>query len=345
MNHKWYSILLVCITLQIQCLGQSSTKPNRELVLNAPALDSLILKASESNSKSLFVYFNNKQIFGKYFDGDAKPQDAMSVTKSVSSLAIGKLITDGLLSSVDEPVYKFYPEWKQGLKEKITIRHLLNHTSGINNPDYTLGVYPFQDYIQLALTSDITGKTDSSFFYNNKAVNLIAGIVQKISGERMDKYLINKIFKPLGITSAYWQTDAYLYSAMNLNVIDSTLLEKGTPPVMAELFINGQDLLKIGVLVLNKGIWQGERIISEAYLNEAMTPSKMNAGCGLLWWLINDKTTGKPIVYHANGYLGNFILIFPSLKLVVVRTMTQERWKSDKDDFGSIYQLAGKLVK
>jgi len=71
----------------------------------------------------------------------------------------------------------------------------------------------------------------------------------------------------------------------------------------------------------------------------------MNTRCGHLWWLINDKTTGKPIVYHANGYLGKFMIIFPSLKLVVVRTMTQERWKSDMDDFVSIYQLAGKIIK
>lgn len=47
----------------------------------------------------------------------------------------------------------------------------------------------------------------------------------------------------------------------------------------------------------------------------------------------------------ANGYLGNFIIIIPSKNLVVVRTMTQERWKSDKDDFGSIYSWASKIVE
>ncbi len=325
----------------LYCQTNSVTR----LEINLNCLDSLIQQAKESNSKSLFVHFNGKLIYGEYFDKDSLPQDVMSVTKSVSSLAIGKLITDGLLASVDEPVYTFYPEWKQGLKEKITIRHLLNHTSGIDNPNYTLGVYPFPDYVQLALAADITGKTDTTFFYNNKAVNLLAGIVQKITGERMDRYIARTIFKPLGITNAFWQTDAYLYSSMNLNKVDSTLLNQGNPPVMAELFINGEDLLKIGILVLNKGAWEGKRVISEQYLNDAFAPSKINPNCGLLWWLVNDSKTKEPVLYHANGYLGNFIIVIPKLKLVVVRTMTQERWKTQKDDFGSIYSITSKLIK
>lgn len=336
------SLIAIHVLISLSFSQIDSLKRNK---LNETLLDSLILKAKESNSKSLFVYYNGKTIFGEYFDKDQSPQDAMSVTKSVSSLAIGKLITEGLLASVDEPVYKFYPEWKQGLKEKITIRHLLNHTSGINNPDYTLGIYPFPDYVQLALTADITGKPDSTFFYNNKAVNLLAGIVYKITGERMDKYIARTIFNPLGIKNAFWQTDAYLYSSMNLDKVDSSLLNKGNPPVMAELFINGEDLLKIGILMLQKGLWNGIRIISEAYIAEAVTPSKMNSNCGLLWWLINDAKTKKTVLYHANGYLGNFIIIIPSKNLVVVRTMTQERWKSDKDDFGSIYSWASKIVE
>jgi CubicO group peptidase (beta-lactamase class C family) len=335
-------LLVILFSCNNSFCQKNSTK---KLRVNKSQLDSLISKAKDANSKSLFVYFNGEKLFGEYFDNDSSPQDVMSVTKSVSSLAIGKLITDGLLSSVDEPVYKFYPEWKQGLKQNITIRHLLNHTSGIDNPDYTDGVYPFPDYVQLVLASDITGKTDTTFFYNNKAVNLIAGIVQKISGERMDKYIARTIFKPLGITKAFWQTDAFIYSYVNFNKIDSTLLNKGNPPVMAELFINGEDLLKIGVLILNKGMWEGNRLISEEYLNEALTPSKMNSNCGLLWYLINDGKTQEPFIYHANGYLGNYIIIIPKQKLIVIRTISEERWKSDKDNFDSIYSLASKIVE
>lgn len=323
----------------------AQTKGDSNIKINQVRLDSLVQKAKDTNSKSLFVYFNGEQVFGEYFDKDSSPQDAMSVTKSVASLAIGKMITDGLLVSVDEPVYKFYPEWKQGLKEKITIRHLMNHTSGIDNPDYTLGVYPFPDYVQLALTADITGKIDTTFFYNNKAVNLLAGIVKKITGERIDKYIARTIFKPLGINDFYWQTDQYIYSYRNLNKMNRKLLNKGNPSVMAELNIKGEDLLKIGVLMLNKGVWDGKRIISEEYLNEAFKPSKVNPNCGLLWWIINDAKTNEPILFHANGYLGNFIILIPKLKLVVVRTMTEDKWKSEKDDFGSIYTLASKIIE
>lgn len=103
--------------------------------------------------------------------------------------------------------------------------------------------------------------------------------------------------------------------------------------------------MKIGVLILNNGIWEGNKLISEEYLKEALTPSKMNPNCGLLWWIFNDAKTKEAVLFHANGYLGNFIIIIPKLKLVVVRTMTEDRWKSYKDDFGSIYSLVSKIVE
>ena len=79
----------------------------------------------------------------------------MSATKSIVSLAIGRLIDSGKITSLDQPVSDFYPEWKQGRKKLITVRHLLNHTSGIQNPPITTEIYASPDFVQLALAAEL----------------------------------------------------------------------------------------------------------------------------------------------------------------------------------------------
>ncbi len=79
-----------------------------------------------------------------------------SVLKSIASLAVGKLIADGKLYSVDNPVYTLYPEWKQGYRKAITIRHLLNHTSGIEFQEATMADWQdASDMVRSALSADL----------------------------------------------------------------------------------------------------------------------------------------------------------------------------------------------
>ena len=113
------------------------------------------------------------------------PIEAMSATKSIVSLTIGRLIDSGKIKSLDQPVSDFYPEWKQGRKKLITVRHLLSQTSGLQNePNTTVEIYPSPDFVQLALAAELSDDPGSRFSYNNKAVNLLAGIVQRASGTR-----------------------------------------------------------------------------------------------------------------------------------------------------------------
>jgi CubicO group peptidase (beta-lactamase class C family) len=108
--------------------------------------------------------------------------ETMSMTKSFVSLAIGFLVDDDFISSIDQPVYIFFPEWNQGLKSQVTIRHLLEHTSGLAANPTTQDIYSQPDFIRYALDSEIITPPGKVFFYNNKAVNLLVGIVEKASG-------------------------------------------------------------------------------------------------------------------------------------------------------------------
>jgi CubicO group peptidase (beta-lactamase class C family) len=181
--------------------------------------------------------------------------ESMSVTKSVVALAIGKLITDGKLSSVDQPVADFYPEWKQGSKRRMTIRHLLSHTSGLQNVRHTgEEIYPAPDFVQLALSAELDSEPGEKFSYNNKAVNLLAGVVERCSGQPLDEYLRDHLFNELGIDRYGWTRD-----------------RSGNPHAMSGLQIAPKDLLKIGRLVLNRGSWEGRQVLSSEWLDEALS--------------------------------------------------------------------------
>jgi CubicO group peptidase (beta-lactamase class C family) len=196
----------------------------------------------------------------------------MSATKSVVSLAIGRLIDEGKVKSIDQPVCEFYPEWKQGRKRQITIRHLLNHTSGLQNDWTSPEIYDSPDFVQYALAAELSDDPGAKFAYNNKATNLLAGIVQKASGERMDRYIGEKIFKPLGITQYSWMLD-----------------RAGNPHGMAGLQIQATDFAKVGQMMLDGGAWRGSRVVSEDWVKLSTKPSQdLEPNCGLLWWLTFD---------------------------------------------------------
>ncbi len=260
----WLSIAVI-VSLQGVGFGQGQ--------INKDALDRLVDEAQKAHSDALVVWKDGKPYGEWYFGKKPTKIEAMSATKSVVNLAIGKLITDGKIRSVDQPVCGFYPEWKQGRKKAVTIKQLLNHTSGLQNyPQADKEIYPSPDFVQLALTAELTDEPGTAFSYNNKAVNLLAGVVQKASGKRMDLYIRDEIFTPLGITDYSWSLD-----------------KAGNPHAMAGLQILPADFARIGQLVLNKGNWADQRIIAESWFDISMRPGQeFEPTCGLLWWLIPD---------------------------------------------------------
>lgn len=237
------------------------------------ALDTLLKVAERTQSDAIVIYKDGKLYGEYYFGGQPKPICAMSSTKSISNLAIGKLLTDGLLKSIDQPITDFYPEWKQGMKKDITIRMLLNHTSGMQNlPNGSDEINSNPDWVKLALAAEIVTKPGTTFSYNNKAVNLLSGIVKIITHKRLDSYLRDNIFSPLGIESYFWEVD-----------------EEGNTDAMGGLNILPADLAKLGQFFLQKGNWEGKQIINSSWFDETVKPSEKSPNCGLLWWLELEK--------------------------------------------------------
>jgi len=248
--------------------AQSSDKT----ILNKDALHALENEVIATNSDA-FLLIQGDSLISEWYSNQSQPIELMSCLKSVVSLGVGRLLHQNKLDSLDQPVYTFYPEWKQGQKKNITVRHLLNHTSGLQNvPNAGKEIYPAPDAVQLALAADLISKPGTKFSYNNKAVNLLAGIFQKAAGKRMDHYFQDEIFAPLQIINYKWYLDA-----------------SGTPHAMAGLQLSARDFAKFGQLILNEGLWDDQQLISASYIKEMLAQGQPFYPLGgLLWWRLPE---------------------------------------------------------
>lgn len=234
-------------------------------------LDALLRQAELTHSEALIIYQDDRLITEEYFAAGkaSKKIEAMSATKSIAGLAVACMLSDRLIDSLDIPVCTFYPEWRQGNKQFITLRHLVNMTSGMQNvPNTGVEIYPSRDFVQLALAAELSAKPGTVWSYNNKSLNLMAGVIRKVTGKRMDEYIGERLFKPLGITDFTWSLDS-----------------AGNPHVMSGCQIKASDFVKLGLLALNKGKYQDKQVIAPERIDEMLTPCVQMPGYGMLWWI------------------------------------------------------------
>jgi CubicO group peptidase (beta-lactamase class C family) len=240
---------------------------------DAAALERLKTRAEKAESDAVVVVKDGELIADWDFGKLRGPIEAMFMTKSITNLAIGRLIDQGKIASLDQLVCEYYPEWQQGRKAKITVRHLLNHISGIQASPFNGEIYNSPDHVQFALAAELSHDPGIYFEYNNKAVNLLAGIVKSASGKRLDQYVRDEIFGPMGITDFTWSLD-----------------RAGNSHVLSGLQMRAIDLAKIGQIPLDRGTWKGRRIVSERWVrpttSEPAQPYDQTST--LPWWLVRD---------------------------------------------------------
>ncbi|QSQ11410.1 serine hydrolase domain-containing protein [Myxococcus landrumensis] len=237
--------------------------------IDPKALEKLLEEAKASHSSAVVILKNGKLIGEWTFGKPSTRIEAMSVTKSVVGMGVVKLLADGKIPSLDVPVHQYFPEWNQGRKKDITLRHLLNHTSGIDVGGPGTGeIYQSPDFVRLALAAELAHAPGTQLQYNNKAVNLLAAIVEKASGKRMDRYFGDAFFRPMGITDYSW-----------------TLDKAGNPHAMSGLQIQPRDLAKLGQLLVDGGMWHLRQLLPQEWVKRMLAPGEGPAvGTGLLWW-------------------------------------------------------------
>jgi CubicO group peptidase (beta-lactamase class C family) len=268
---KYISIFFLILCNFGIAAGQASKVDSEKLA-------ELIERGRKTHSDAVIVIQDGKVLAEEYYGKPKRAVYIASAGKSLTALAIGKLLDEGKIKSLDQPVSDFYPQWIQGNKKLITIRMLLNHTSGIQNiPNASVEIerkYPPVNAINLAIAAELSNPPGTNFNYNNKAVALLAGVVEKASGKRMDIYFENEFYKPMDIEHYKWIWD-----------------EDGNPLAYGGHIIEPMGLAKFGLLMLNGGQFEGKQILSRSFVEEAVKPSQnLFTACGLLWWRYPKQT-------------------------------------------------------
>jgi len=259
-------------------------------------------------------------LFEKYWEGYG-PQshsNSFSMAKSIVGLLVGCAIDDGYISSLDQPVGDFIPEFSMGDKAKITIRHLLTMSSGLSWDEAyaslfstTTQAYYGKFLRELVLNQSVIAEPGKEFNYLSGDTQLLSIIVAEATGMSVGEYMSEKIWNQIGAEQpALWSLDR----------------EGGIEKAYCCFNSNARDFARIGRLVLNRGKWNGLQIVSDEYLSETLKPTTHLADkelggvpterYGNQWWFTVHRNHQ---VIFARGILGQYIFIIPDLNLVVVR--------------------------
>ncbi len=337
---------LPIVVILISVLSAAQTTPsNRDLPKASPedgGLSGENLKAMETAIRggefkkigSVVVARHGKVVYEGYFDGDANTlRDTRSATKSITDILVGIALREKKLSGVDARVLALLPDRAKKMqnpdprKDKITVEDFLTMSSPLECDDWNDAsrgneerMYVIEDWAQFILDLPVRGrmhvgekpespKYGRSFSYCTGGVFVLSEVLQKASGERTDHFAQEKLFGPLGITDAQW-----VYSPMNI------------PQTGGGLRLTSLDLVKIGQFYLYGGVWQGQRIVDEAWVKTSTTPHAQiddSTEYGYLWWLKSFKSGGKEYpAFFMSGNGGNKVCVFPGLDMVVVLTST-----------------------
>jgi len=261
----------------------------------------IVYKESEIS----FQYYKNKKSESKLFKIN-------SVTKSILSILIGIAIDKGIIESVQTPISVYFPTIDQSKKD-ITIEHLLTMTAGYEWPEW--GAWngrPFpminsMDWVNYILEKNIVAKPGEKMNYDSGASQLLSAILQKATKSKLSVFAENMLFKPLGIHEYLWHEDS---KGINIGGFGLSLTTK--------------DMLKIGILMMQKGVWLGKQLVSSEWVEQS-TNAKYHTydhvgSYGYHWWvLLNDELKiNNPPIFFAMGYGGQYIIVSPEQKLVVV---------------------------
>ena len=260
------------------------------------------------------------------FDRDTLHSMA-SVSKSVTSILLGIAIDEGLISGTQELLFSYFPDYahlEDVTSRQITLEHALTMTSGLpwnaadpyDDPRNDLAAMVYSDDpIQYMLAKTPVAPPGAAFIYNSGTTNLLGEVIHRASGKSLADFAKQHLFSPLSIDAYAW----YAFpNAPEMTVASSTL------------YLRPRDMAKIGQMILDGGMWNGTRIVSEAWVAQSTQKAielnvddqaflDLNPGYGYLWWL-GTFATGNANAYYAAGYGGQFIIILPELDMVVAFT-------------------------
>ncbi len=241
--------------------------------------------------------------------------DVRSVTKSIVGLLYGIALADGLVPGLDESLTAQFPDYTDLAsdpdRQSIRIRHALTMQMGTewdetlpySDPrNSEIAMEHAEDRIRFVLDRPILEAPGTSWVYNGGATAVIARLIAEGTGVSIDAYAKEKLFDPLGIETFEW-----------------TRGFDGTPSAASGLRLNIHDLAKIGQLMLENGVWNGEQIVPSRWIDDLRFPHAVTSEgprYGFFWWVAPD---GDPPYWYAGfGNGGQRLMVNPFHRLVFV---------------------------
>jgi len=301
--------------------------------ISAEARAKAIAYAMANNSKALIIWRNGcieAEAYGLGADA-ATPLNARSMAKPLGAIAIGRAIQLGAIKDLDQPAATFIAPWRGTPKAAITIRQLLNMTSGlaeqgpVTDPASVMTrayLHPRHDAV-LIDEYPLTAVPGVRYQYSNASAELIAAVIEHATGRRYAEFVSNEVLKPLGAEGGEVWVDR-----------PGGLAHSGCC-----IFLPARTWLSLGLLLMDDGVWSGRRLLPPGYVQAMITPSTANPRYGLGIWLqgeyIQRRGFGRPgqmlgAVLHSEPYLAPDLFLFdgnanqvlyivPSKRLAILR--------------------------
>lgn len=298
-------------------------------------IENYVYEMRYKNIDNILITKNGQEVYWKNFNKEylGKKHPIASVIKSIISLGTGIAVDKGYVR-LDDCICKYLEESFDAMTErahrKITIRDLLTLSSGIY---WQFGIHASQplwstveaeeDWSKAILELPGAHTPGTKFYYKDADIYLLTQVLQKATAQSIEMFIYENLYEPLGITCETVDRD---FGINRNNMTNIGML-------------TAQEMAKIGNLCLNRGEYEGKRIISETYLKEA-TAKQMDTNefvkyfgmreYGFLWWIHGD-------AYFARGFGGNEIAVFPKYGLVVIIQATAK--KVSKEYLDVIYSV------
>jgi CubicO group peptidase (beta-lactamase class C family) len=288
------------------------------------ALNKKIAQGRFESINGIVVVKNNELLIEEYFNGATRESlhNPRSVGKTIASTMMGIAIEENYIESEDLTLMDFYNlqsyENYSDSKDKVTLKSLLTMSSGIlgddndyDNPGNEEFMYPTSDWVKFTLDLPVQEdkKMGVDYTYFTAGAVVLGDVIHKSVPGGLVKYTDEKLFKPLGITNYKWQ-----YTPQNVG------------NTAGGIQLRAVDFAKYGQLYKNKGIWNGEQILSPEWVEKSVSkqvvqPNHENGYYGYLFW--NNFYTVNGVDYEVslcNGNGGNKIYIFKDIPFVIVIT-------------------------
>lgn len=297
---------------------------------DADALDKAVAGMFEEkwpsplNTTSVLVVHKG-QIVAEAYDNGATadtPLLGWSMTKSVTGMLIGILVDQGRID-LDAPAP--IPEWQGTEKAAITTRQLLNMASGIENNENYKGLsdvsqmlYLESDQLSFATGQKLVHEPGTVFDYSTPEANRLAAVLRGVLGGQQAVYDFyqKELFHKLGIYTGFIEFDA-----------------SGGMVGGAYGYMTTRDWAKLGLLYLNDGVWDGERVFTASWMRTALAPSAAASHYGAQLWLNTGGERWYDLpedIFYFMGHQGQRVIMVPSKDLVIVRTGVTEDYELQK---------------